>query len=164
MANHDIAFNPLNPNERKPHIILGFEYKLFSVDPFFTLLQQFIKKLKHSKLLVVIGYSFFDNYLNNIIIRHLNANENSRLLIVDPSWCASTEETFLKYLKQLQADTSNLSMNNYTTVYSSRIAFYKTERAELISGAKTFYREFLNEKCEKLIQYLEGINPEEYEF
>lgn len=82
LADHEVAFNPLNPDERKPHIILGFEYKLFSVDPFFTLLQQFIQKLKVSKLLVVIGYSFFNNYLNNIIIRHLNSNENGRLLIV----------------------------------------------------------------------------------
>ena len=86
LSNHEIAFNPLNPDERKPHIILGFEYKLFSVDPFFTLLQRFIQKLKYSKLLVVIGYSFFDNYINNIIIRHLNRNESGRILIVDPHW------------------------------------------------------------------------------
>lgn len=166
LKDHAIAFNPMNPEELKPHIILGFEYKLFSVDPFFTLLQQFIKKLKASKLLVVIGYSFFDNYLNNIIIRHLNSNENCRLLIVDPRWSGTEdpEGEFLRYLRQLQADTSNMSMNNYTTIYSSRIEFYKSEIQGSKLGAKDFYSDFFANKCEKLIAFLNNINKEELEF
>ncbi|MFD2871906.1 SIR2 family protein [Mucilaginibacter ximonensis] len=165
LPDHEVAFNPLNPDERKPHIILGFEYKLFSVDPFFTLLQQFIQKLKTSKLLVVIGYSFFDNYLNNIIIRHLNKNEQGRLLIVDPYWSAKEkpEDEFLTYLKLIQADTSNLSMNNYTTLYSSRLQFYKNDNAE-VSGAKSFYKDFFSNKCERLIQFLSEINKDDLEF
>jgi hypothetical protein len=165
LTNHEVAFNPLNPDERKPHIILGFEYKLFSVDPFFTLLQQFIQKLKTSKLLVVIGYSFFDNYLNNIIIRHLNSNENGRVLIVDPYWASkdNPEEDFLKYLKQIQADTSNMNLNNYTTLYSSRIEFYQNE-AGLNSGAKNFYADFLSDKCDKLSKFIEQINNRKLEF
>lgn len=165
LSNHEVAFNPLNPDERKPHIILGFEYKLFSVDPFFTLLQQFIQKLKVSKLLVVIGYSFFDNYLNNIIIRHLNNNENGRLLIVDPKWAAmeKPEEEFIKYLRQIQADTSNLNMNNYTTIYSSRLEFYQNENGA-VSGAKSFYEDFFKDKCKGLIKFLGEINNAELEF
>ena len=165
LTNHEVAFNPLNPNERKPHIILGFEYKLFSVDPFFTILQQFIQKLKTSKLLVVIGYSFFDNYLNNIIIRHLNSNENVRVLIVDPYWLPkeNADEKFLKYLKQIQADTSNMNMNNYTTLYSSRVEFYKNENG-LSSGAKSFYEDFIENKCKKLISFLSQNDKETLEF
>ncbi|OOQ57870.1 SIR2 family protein [Mucilaginibacter pedocola] len=167
LKGHEIAFNPLQPDERKPHIILGFEYKLFSVDPFFTLLQQFIKKLKESRLLVVIGYSFFDNYLNNIIIRHLNANVNARVLIVDPRWAdepeAGRDEKFLTYLRHLQSDNSSLSMNNYTTLASSRLKFYVAEDGGF-SGAKQFYREFFANKCAKLKNYLDSIKPEEFEF
>jgi len=165
LPNHEVAFNPLNPDERKPHIILGFEYKLFSVDPFFTLLQQFIQKLKVAKLLVVIGYSFFDNYLNNIIIRHLNSNENGRLLIVDPYWSTKEkpEEEFLNYLRQIQADKGNLSMNNYTTLYSSRLEFYKNNAVE-VAGAKSFYKDFFSNKCERLIQFHQNINKEDLEF
>ncbi len=165
LTNHEVAFNPSNPEERKPHIILGFEYKLFSVDPFFTLLQQFIQKLKSARLLVVIGYSFFDNYLNNIIIRHLNSNENGRVLIVDPHWSGKTkpEEEFLKYLRQIQSDTSNMNINNYTTLYSSRLEFYKNEQG-LVSGAKNFYIDFIGDKCSKLIKFHSQINNETLEF
>lgn len=165
LANHEIAFNPLNPEERKPHIILGFEYKLFSVDPFFTLLQKFIQKLKSSKLLVVIGYSFFDNYLNNIIIRHLNRNENARVLIVDPYWASKEkpEDEFLKYLKLIQADTSNLNINNYTTLYSSRLEFYKNENG-LMPGAKNFYKDFISNKCQKLKSFHNQIDKNSLEF
>jgi len=161
LPDHQVAFNPLNPDERKPHIILGFEDKLFSVDPFFTLLQQFIQKLKMAKLLVVIGYSFFDNYLNNIIIRHLNKNEQGRLLIVDPHWSAREKAEFLSYLKMIQGDTSNLSMNNYTTLYSSRLDFYGNEN-QLVSGAKSFYEEFFANKCERLTRFLTEIDKDNY--
>jgi hypothetical protein len=165
LKNHEVAFNPMNPDERKPHIILGFEYKLFSVDPFFTLLQQFIQKLRTSKLLVVIGYSFFDNYLNNIIIRHLNSNENGRVLIVDPYWTSkdNPEEDFLKYLRQIQTDTSNMNMNNYTTLYSSRLEFYKNDK-ELAPGAKSFYADFISDKCGKLISFHSRISNQSPEF
>jgi hypothetical protein len=165
LKNHEVAFNPMNPDERKPHIILGFEYKLFSVDPFFTLLQQFIQKLKTSKLLVVIGYSFFDNYLNNIIIRHLNSNENGRVLIVDPYWTSkdNPEEDFLTYLRQIQTDTSNMNMNNYTTLYSSRLEFYKNDKG-LTPGAKSFYADFISDKCGKLISFHSRISNQSPEF
>jgi hypothetical protein len=165
LTNHEVAFYPLNPEVRKPHIILGFEYKLFSVDPFFTLLQQFIQKLKASKLLVVIGYSFFDNYLNNIIIRHLNSIENGRVLIVDPYWASkdNPDEAFLKYLRQIQADTSNMNMNNYTTLYSSRLEFYKNVNG-FVPGAKNFYADFIGNKCSKLINFHNQISNESLEF
>lgn len=165
LDNHSVAFNPLNPSERKPNIILGFEYKLFSVDPFFTLLQQFIQKLRESALLVVIGYSFFDNYLNNIIIRHLNSNENGRVLIVDPYWAKQENpaESFLTYLKRIQEDTSTLNINNYTTLYSSRLAFY-TREDNAVCGAANFYQEFLRNRCEKLKDFLGQINKDSLEF
>lgn len=165
LSNHSVAFNPLNPDELKPHIILGFEYKLFSVDPFFTLLQQFIQQLKRSKLLVVIGYSFFDNYLNNIIIRHLNSDDNCRMLIVDPYWAAkeTPKEDFLNYLRQIQADTSNLNINNYTTLSSSRLEFYQPGDGE-IAGAKSFYKKFLHNNAEHLISYLSQTGQVELEF
>src|SRR5690606_22342021 len=48
LPDYAIAFNMLEPDERKPHLILGYETKLFSVDPFFTLLQKFIEKLNEA--------------------------------------------------------------------------------------------------------------------
>ena len=151
LPNYEIAFNALQPDERKPHLILGYETKLFSVDPFFTLLQKFIKKLGEANLVVVVGYSFFDAYLNNLLIKFLNSNENKKLFIVDPSFCKKENpaESFTEYLKMIQTDTSSLNIDNYTTLPSSKVSFFKSTKSEF-SGAKEFYAEFFENRCEKL--------------
>ncbi len=151
LPDYTIAFNPLQPDERKPHLILGYETKLFSVDPFFTLLQKFIEKLNTANLVVVIGYSFFDAYLNNILIKFLNSNENKKLLIVDTYFSKQekSEENFTEYLKLIQTDNSTLNIDNYTTLPSSKVLFFKSVNSEN-SGAKEFYSEFFENKCEKL--------------
>lgn len=148
---YEIAFNALQPDERKPHLILGYETKLFSVDPFFTLIQKFIKKLDEANLVVVVGYSFFDAYLNNLLIKFLNSNENKKLFIVDPFFCKQENpaESFTEYLKMIQTDTSTLNIDNYITLPSSKVLFYKSSNSEF-SGAKEFYAEFFENKCEKL--------------
>jgi len=143
LNNYDIAFNAQQPDERKPQIILGYESKLFSVDPFFTLLQKFIEKLEKANLVVVIGYSFFDAYLNNILIKFLNSSDNKKLLIVDPGFSGKEKpaESFTEYLKVIQTDISTLNIYNYTILASSKVAFFKSE-SSAISGAKEFYAEF----------------------
>ncbi len=149
-VNYEVAFNAAQPDERKPHLILGYETKLFSVDPFFTLLQKFIEKLKNAKLVVVIGYSFFDAYLNNLLIKFLNSSENKKLFIVDPKFSReeNPSQVFTEYLKLIQTDTSTLNIDNYTTLPSSKVSFF-TAKAET-AGAKEFYSEFFANKCERL--------------
>ena len=68
---HEPAFNPKNPSELKPHIILGYQHKLFSVEPFFSIVQEFIQKLRSSNLIIVVGYSFNDSYINNLLIQEV---------------------------------------------------------------------------------------------
>lgn len=148
---NEVAFNEKNPNELKPNIILGYENKLFSVDPFFTLVQRFIQKTHSASLIIVIGYSFFDPYLNNILIQTLNEDENKRLLIVDPSWSDKTPEEFSEYIKHIQSDVSSLNLHNYQTLYSSRVKIYKAA-SEKISGAGAFYKEYFSNRCGKLFQ------------
>lgn len=155
--NNEIAFNEKEPNERKPNIILGFENKLFSVDPFFTLVQKFIQATHTANLIVVIGYSFFDPYLNNILIQTLNSDENKRLLIVDPSWSDKTPEEFTEYIKHIQSDVSTLNLHNYQTLYSSRVKLYKSS-TEKISGTGAFYKEYFSNKCQKLVQEHDELN------
>ena len=151
MEEYDTAFNPIQPDERKPHLILGYENKLFSVDPFFTILQRFIEKLGEANLVVVIGYSFFDAYLNNILIKFLNNKDNKKLFIVDPYFCGekNPSEKFVGHLKLIQSDTSTLNIDNYTTLPSSRVSFFKSNNPETC-GAKEFYAEFFENKCERL--------------
>jgi SIR2-like domain len=164
LPNYEIAFNKLQPDERKPQLILGYESKLFSVDPFFTLLQKFIEKLDHANLVVVIGYSFFDAYLNNILIKFLNSRENRRLFIVDPGFSSkpNPSEAFTEYLKIIQTDNSTLNIYNYTSLASAKVQFFKSE-AEM-SGAKEFYQEFFTDKCAKLKDLYEQVGKEDAPF
>jgi len=37
-------------------------------------------------------------------------------------------------------------MNNYTTLYSGRLAFYKNDK-ELTAGVMNFYAGFISDKC-----------------
>lgn len=150
LPDYEIAFNKLQPDERKPQLILGYESKLFSVDPFFTLLQKFIEKLNKVNLVVVIGYSFFDAYLNNILIKFLNSSENKKLFIVDPGFSSKPNpaESFTEYLKIIQTDTSTLNIYNYTSLASAKVEFFKS--GSEISGAKEFYTEYFADKCAKL--------------
>jgi len=87
------------------------------------------------------------------------------VLIVDPYWGSkdNPEEEFLKYLQQIQADTSNMNMNNYTTLYSSRLEFYKNDKG-LASGARNFYADFVSDKCSRLISFHSQINNKIPEF
>lgn len=151
LPDYEIAFNALQPDERKPHLILGYETKLFSVDPFFTLLQKFIEKLGKANLVVIIGYSFFDAYLNNLLIKFLNSSENKKLYIVDPFFSSQKNpaEYFTEYLKMIQTDISSFNIDNYTTLPSSKVSFFTSVNSEN-SGAKEFYAEFFENKCKKL--------------
>jgi len=149
MPGHDVAYNEKQPDELLPHLILGFENKLFSVDPFFTLVQKFIRSVDEANLIIVIGYSFFDAYLNNIIIQSLSRSYNKRLLIVDPRWAGKSPEEFVQYIKHVQTDKSSLNLDNYETLASSKVKVYKAQK-ENISGASAFYKEYFESECEKL--------------
>ena len=164
LQDYEVAFNAQQPDERKPQLILGYETKLFSVDPFFTLLQKFIDKLDKANLVVVVGYSFFDAYLNNILIKFLNSSDNKKLLIVDPAFSSKNnpEETFTQYLKAIQTDTSTLNIYNYTLLSSSKVSFFKSTSD--FSGAKEFYAEFFANKCERLKEVYSTLGKEEQPF
>lgn len=74
----------LNPFIHYPFIIFGQGTKTFSIDPFFSLLNHFHKSLdsKEKSYIFVIGYSFFDPYINNLLFEA--ANGKTYLIIVNP--------------------------------------------------------------------------------
>lgn len=73
-------------NEHNPYIVFGHGSKTFSFDPFFNLMSSFKKKLFERDYIFAIGYSFFDPYINNLIIEALNASPYKKLIIVNPGW------------------------------------------------------------------------------
>ena len=69
-----------------PYIVFGHGSKTFSFDPFFDLISSFKKKLAERDYIFVIGYSFFDPYINNLIIEALNAFPYKKLIIINPKF------------------------------------------------------------------------------
>lgn len=69
--------------EHSPYLIFGQGTKTFSVEPFFTLIQHFRKRLKDRRYIFVIGYSFFDPYINNLLIDAVKGT-SKKLIIINP--------------------------------------------------------------------------------
>jgi len=71
--------------EPNPELIFGIQHKMTSLDPYFyytSILRQ--SCFNDAKLIVVIGYSYADDYVNVIFSQALNARSELRLLNVAP--------------------------------------------------------------------------------
>lgn len=68
----------------KPELIFGVQAKLQSEDPYLFYTSQFRQYILHKelKLLIVIGYSFADDYINKIIRKGLIKTDSLILLVV----------------------------------------------------------------------------------
>jgi hypothetical protein len=69
----------------QPAIVFG-QTKLRPDGPFIELLVQFIRALERIDHLVVVGYSFRDEHVNEQIRTWLNADSNRTITVVDPSF------------------------------------------------------------------------------
>lgn len=68
-----------------PYIIFGQGIKTFSVEPFFSLIYNFRKLLKEKEYFFVIGYSFFDPYINNLLVS-ATMGTNKKIIIINPKF------------------------------------------------------------------------------
>lgn len=85
-----------------PAIIFGGRNKLTASGPFLELLAGFGRGLEQANHLVVIGYSFRDDHVNQLIIRWLNAKTERNLTIVDPG-VEQSEVEFCRRLLSLRS-------------------------------------------------------------
>jgi hypothetical protein len=69
-----------------PELIFGIDTKLKSTDPYFFYTSEFRKWLLHKdcKLIVAIGYSFADEYINDLISQSIINDNQKRLLVIVP--------------------------------------------------------------------------------
>jgi hypothetical protein len=69
-----------------PELIFGIDTKLKSSDPYFFYTSEFRKWLLHKdcKLIVTIGYSFADDYINDLISQSIVNDKQKHLLVVMP--------------------------------------------------------------------------------
>lgn len=70
---------------KSPLLIFGTDFKLSGKDPFLTLVHAFSEQLRATQVLVAIGYSFSDQYINDIVEQRMRDNLPLRLLIVSPN-------------------------------------------------------------------------------
>jgi hypothetical protein len=69
-----------------PELIFGIDTKLKSTDPYFFYTSEFRKWLLHKdcKLIVTIGYSFADDYINDLISQSIINDNQKQLLVIMP--------------------------------------------------------------------------------
>lgn len=77
--------------ENNPELIFGIQNKMTSLDPYFFYSSNFRNTcLNEAKVIVIVGYSYADEYINFILTQALNEKPNLKLIDVspdsDPSW------------------------------------------------------------------------------
>jgi NAD-dependent SIR2 family protein deacetylase len=71
---------------RPPVVVFGQRGKLRAEGPFLGLLAEFEKQLAVASRLIVIGYSFRDDHVNELIRRWIAEDIDRTVLVVDPAW------------------------------------------------------------------------------
>jgi len=77
----------------RPLLIFGTDQKTSGLDPFLTLLYQFSEALNRASVLVIVGYSFGDAYINEMVQQRLATNPRLRIVVVAPDADAVIERT-----------------------------------------------------------------------
>jgi hypothetical protein len=67
-----------------PEIVFGTDVKMQAVDPYLFYLYEFRKYALLSKIIVIIGYSFSDTHINDLIKQALEADNTRKLLVISP--------------------------------------------------------------------------------
>lgn len=171
--------------EHDPYIIFGQGTKSFSVEPFFSLIHHFNTSLLSSEIryFFVIGYSFFDPYINNLLFNAVK--DSKKLIIVNPTF--GFENTFQEvewngrkrpkpnpddFFRAIYRDDKNKS--NLTdflraiqknSFYSELPEFnYLTLSAENVEylplTAEEFLENFLKDKGSLLQEYISGFEEQ----
>lgn len=133
----------------RPLIVFGSGPKIQSYDPFLSLLGSFRQKLKAANLFVVVGYSFQDKYINNILIQSLSSGLNKKMLIVDPG-CPAEKMTFINRVEKFQQLRSMNEIMSLTKISPDRVDI-------VCKTAAQFFVEYLSNSAEKLKEALANV-------
>ena len=133
-----------------PLVIFGSGSKIQSYDPFLSLLGTFSETLKKSvNLFVVIGYSFQDRYINNILIQNLSADVNKKMLVVDPN-ISEDKSNFINKIERFQGSKSMHEIISLTKINPDKIEIDNSKSID-------FFKQYLEDDCKKLKDTLEDI-------
>jgi len=134
------------PEGVRPLIVFGSGPKLQSYDPFLSLLAGLRDKLKAASLFVVVGYSFQDKYINNILIQSLSSGLNKKMLVVDPD-LAPDKMKFIARVEKFQTLKSMNEIINLTKISPARVEIHKMTTSD-------FCGTFLANSAQKLKEVL----------
>lgn len=160
-----------------PYVIFGQGTKTFSVEPFFNLVQHLKKQLAEKSYFFVIGYSFFDPYINNLLIEAVKET-SKKIIIVNPSFGPEaikfdgkfqTEGNFLKI--KYPDDKSTLDLATYiediqrNSFYSELPEFnIKRVNAKAIDflpvGTSTFFDKYFQAGAQTFIDLIKEYEDE----
>jgi hypothetical protein len=143
--------------EQDPYIIFGHGTKFFSIDPFYSLVKEFQETLDRKKYIIIIGYSFFDPYINNLLFNAVNKfpERKKKLIIVGPDLAKSfTEDSYfeskfgfdkvlkaaynkniLSFFKDVQNNSfySDLPEFNIRTISNDSLLYINTKTGDLLN-------------------------------
>jgi len=152
LGSEDIAIKEKIDDGREPLIIFGSPSKMLSFDPFLYMLSEFRSVLQKATMFVVVGYSFHDKYINNLLIQQLSQNTYEdvpkKLLIVSPACAGKTEIQFADELKAIQDSKSINDVINFKLIPPDRIKLIPRKAAE-------FYLEYFSNGAQGLKNELE---------
>jgi len=156
----DSSHNPVD----KPVLIFGESNKMFSFDPFFSNLVMFKQQLQKANLFIIVGYSFHDVYINNILLQKVNEGFK-QLLIVDPfaygekntSTDADRKAKFLDKLRIVQTTKGMSALENITVISEDRFKIVPLT-------ASDFFQEYFKDNASKLVKLIYEIDEGEKPF
>lgn len=162
-----------------PYIIFGHGTKTFSVDPFFSLIHSFRKELELKEYYFVIGYSFFDPYINNLLIEAINKG-NKKIIIVNPTFGPDIEYDkdvkpheealdkdkkkvngrLVEYIEAIQSNPfySEIPEFNVNKINGENSIYY------LRIGVEGFLNYFFSNSAEKFVELVSSFDKEKQEF
>jgi hypothetical protein len=119
-----------------PAVVFGEAGKLRSEGPYLELLLAWSSQLQHADSLLVVGYSFRDDHVNEVIGRWFNTDEKRRIVVVDPSDPASSRyDSFawnLGHIDQLSGQANPPAKPRFQYILGTTAAALK-RRIEAVS-------------------------------
>lgn len=98
----------------EPELIFGIQHKMTSVDPYFFYSSELRKAcFNEARLIVVIGYSFADDYVNMILSQALKTKDYLRILSVSPVSDVEAEKETIRKKLNLQS-ANQIAIENTT--------------------------------------------------
>jgi len=74
----------VNKEYYRPAVIFGQRNKLTAEGPFLDLMHAFQKELSKNDQVIVIGYSFRDDHINEYLTQWINNSSTNRMVVIDP--------------------------------------------------------------------------------